>query len=389
MVVPARDEEGNVGSVVRDLLALRGDGGEPLVDDFVVCDNGSADATARRARAAGARVVREETPGYGIACLTALGALRPVDVVLFTDGDRSFVAGQSVRLLDAIAAGADFAVGSRALGRREPGALSPPQILGNRLAGFLIRALWGRRVTDLGPYRAIRAEALRRLDMRATAYGWTVEMQVKAIQHRLRMVEAPVDTVRRRAAAEQMAYWINLYNAVTVQVVLGGYPVESIREIHEGLVPLTGPWGDVHANVAGQDLTLDDIEHRILRPIWKDPRIHYAVNCAAYGCPHLIATAFTADNLEELLDQGARDYVNHLRGVDVLDEAFAVVSSIYSDDWYREDFGVTDAEVLAHFLQYADAELAEQLRGFDGIMEYDYDWRLNEPPATEPETTQP
>ena len=198
VVVPARDEERNVGPVVRDLLALRGDGGARLVDDFVVCDNGSADATAECARAAGARVVREETPGYGIACLTALGALRPVHVVLFTDGDQSFVAGQCVRLLDAIAAGADFAVGSRALGRREPGALSPPQILGNRLAGFLIRAVWGRRVTDLGPYRAIRAGALRRLDMRDRAYGWTVEMQVKAIQHRLRMVEVPVDAVRRR-----------------------------------------------------------------------------------------------------------------------------------------------------------------------------------------------
>ncbi len=198
MVVPARDEERNVGAVVGDLLALRGDGGGPLVDDFVVCDNGSTDATAERASAAGARVVREETLGYGIACLTALGALRPVDVVLFTDGDRSFVAGQCVRLLDAIADGADFAVGSRALGRREPGALSPPQILGNRLAGFLIRVLWGRRVTDLGPYRAIRADALSRLDMRDRAYGWTVEMQVKAIQHRLRMVEAPVDTTRRR-----------------------------------------------------------------------------------------------------------------------------------------------------------------------------------------------
>ncbi len=198
VVVPARDEERNVGVVVRDLLALRGDRGRPLVDDFVVCDNGSVDATAPQARAAGARVVREETPGYGIACLTALGALRPVDVVLFTDGDRSFVAEQCVRLLDAIADGADFAVGSRALGRMEPGALSPPQILGNRLAGFLIRALWGRRVTDLGPYRAVRAAALLRLDMRDTAYGWTVEMQVKAIQQRLRMVEVPVDTVRRR-----------------------------------------------------------------------------------------------------------------------------------------------------------------------------------------------
>ena len=198
VVVPARDEERNVGAVVRDLRALRGDGGAPLVDDFVVCDNGSTDATAEQARAAGARVVREETPGYGIACLTALGALRPVDVVLFTDGDRSFVAGQCVRLLDAIADGADFAVGSRALGRWEPGALSPPQILGNRLAGFLIRVLWGGRVTDLGPYRAIRAGALRRLDMRDRAYGWTVEMQVKAIQQRLRVVEVPVDTVRRR-----------------------------------------------------------------------------------------------------------------------------------------------------------------------------------------------
>ena len=198
VVVPARDEEANVGAVVGELLALRGDGGGALVDDFVVCDNGSTDATAQRAREAGARVVREETAGYGVACLTALGTLRPVDVVLFTDGDRSFVAGQCVGLLDAIAAGADLAVGSRALGRREPGALSPPQILGNRLAGFLIRALWGERVTDLGPYRAIRAGALRRLDMRDRAYGWTVEMQVKAIQHRLRIVEVPVDTVRRR-----------------------------------------------------------------------------------------------------------------------------------------------------------------------------------------------
>ena len=198
VVVPARDEEDNVGAVVGELLALRGDRGGALVDDFVVCDNGSADATAQRAREAGARVVREETAGYGVACLTALGALRPVDVVLFTDGDWSFVAGQCVRLLDAVADGADLAVGSRALGRREPGALSPPQIMGNRVAGVLIRLLWGERVTDLGPYRAIRAGALQRLGMRDRAYGWTVEMQVKAIQHRLRMGEVPVDTVRRR-----------------------------------------------------------------------------------------------------------------------------------------------------------------------------------------------
>ncbi|MCY4189276.1 MAG: DUF547 domain-containing protein, partial [Bryobacterales bacterium] len=100
---------------------------------------------------------------------------------------------------------------------------------------------------------------------------------------------------RDYSRAEQMAYWINLYNALTVSVVLDAYPVESIKNIHEGIVPLTGPWGDVHANVAGQDLTLDNIEHDILRPVWQDRRIHYAVNCAAYGCPQLAKTAFTAE----------------------------------------------------------------------------------------------
>ncbi|MDE2753319.1 MAG: glycosyltransferase family 2 protein [Gemmatimonadota bacterium] len=198
VVVPARDEEQSIGSVVVDLLALRDADGERVVDDFVVCDNGSTDATAGRAREAGARSVRQETPGYGLACLTALAALRPVDVVLFTDGDRSFEAVQGLELLEAVAEGADLAIGSRALGRREPGALSWPQMAGNRVASLLIRLLWGVAVTDLGPYRAIRAEALQRLDMQDRTYGWTVEMQVKAIQRGLRVVEVPVDALRRR-----------------------------------------------------------------------------------------------------------------------------------------------------------------------------------------------
>ena len=198
VVVPARDEERNIGPVVAGLLALRDDRDAPVVDDFVVCDNGSTDATAARAREAGARVVRAGAPGYGIACLTALAALRPVDVVLFTDGDGSFEAEQSLRLLAAIAGGADLAIGSRVLGRRAPGALSLPQSAGNRVAGLLIRLLWGAAVTDLGPYRAVRAEALRNLDMRDRTYGWTVEMQIKAIQRGLRIAEVPVDTLRRR-----------------------------------------------------------------------------------------------------------------------------------------------------------------------------------------------
>ena len=204
VVIPARNEAGNIGAVVSELLELRTEAGQRVVDDLVVCDNGSTDGTADRAREAGARVVAEARPGYGVACLTALAALRRVDVVLFVDGDRSCRTRQAVDLLRAIAGGADMVVGSRALGRMEHGALSPPQIAGNRVASLLIRLLWGAAVTDLGPFRAIRADALRRLDMRDTAYGWTVEMQVKAIQHGLRLVETPVDSLRRRSGRSKV-----------------------------------------------------------------------------------------------------------------------------------------------------------------------------------------
>lgn len=204
VVVPARDEEASIGSVVAGLLAIESDAGARLVDDCVVCDNGSRDATGARARQAGARVVRQDAPGYGLACLTALAALRPVSVVLFTDGDGAFKAGQAPRLLDAIADGADLAIGSRTLGHVQEGALSPAQRLGNRLASWLIRRLWGQVVTDLGPYRAVRAEALRRIAMRDRAYGWTVEMQVKAIALGMRVVEVPVDTLRRCAGKSKV-----------------------------------------------------------------------------------------------------------------------------------------------------------------------------------------
>lgn len=198
VAIPARDEEQHIGAVVAELLALRDDHGQPLVDDCVVCDNGSRDATGERAQEAGARVVRQSVRGYGIACQTAANALLNVQVVLFSDGDGSFKARQATRLLDAIADGADLSIGSRSLGRMEHGAMSLPQRLGNRVAGALVRLLWRHRITDLGPYRAIRATALARLRMRDAAYGWTVEMQVKAIQQRMAVVEAPVDTLRRR-----------------------------------------------------------------------------------------------------------------------------------------------------------------------------------------------
>ncbi len=182
---------------------------------------------------------------------------------------------------------------------------------------------------------------------------------------------------RAYARAEQKAYWINFYNALTVQVVVNAYPVDSIRAIHESWIPLSGPWDDVHAQVAGQELTLNNIEHGILRPIWRDNRIHYAVNCASYGCPNQSPTVFTAANTEELLDASARAYVNHPRGVDFVDDDFLVISSIYN--WYVEDFGNSQENVLAHLIQYAEAGLATRLKDFAGSVDYEYDWSLNQP----------
>lgn len=194
VAIPALDEEPSIGLVVGDLVALRTSDGHRLVDDIVVCDNGSMDATASVATTAGARVVHETRAGYGSACQAAIGALDPTDVVLFTDGDHAFHASQATRLLDGIADGADLAIGSRTLGRQEQGALTRGQEMGNRVATTLIRLLWRRRMTDLGPYRAIRTQALARLGMADPAFGWTVEMQVKATQQGLTVVEVPVDT---------------------------------------------------------------------------------------------------------------------------------------------------------------------------------------------------
>ena len=181
---------------------------------------------------------------------------------------------------------------------------------------------------------------------------------------------------RGYSAAEQMAYWINFYNALTVQVVASAYPLESIRDIGDNwLIP--GPWDDVHAKVAGQELTLNNMEHDILRPIWRDNRIHYAVNCASYGCPNLATDAYTAVNTEALLDAGARAYVNHPRGAQLQSDGDLLVSSIF--DWYQEDFGDSEETVVQHLLKYAEPELAASLRNFDGSLDYEYDWSLNAP----------
>ena len=176
--------------------------------------------------------------------------------------------------------------------------------------------------------------------------------------------------------AEQRAYWINLYNALTVKVIIDHYPVESIRDIDisPGLFA-DGPWGKPLVRVEGEEVSLDDIEHRILRPIWRDPRIHYAVNCASVGCPNLMTQPFTATNSDALMDQAAREYINHPRGARVAGGKL-VVSSIY--EWFQDDFGGTDAGVIAHLKEFADPSLASDLAGVSEIDDDEYDWTLND-----------
>ncbi len=174
---------------------------------------------------------------------------------------------------------------------------------------------------------------------------------------------------------EQFAYWVNLYNAVTMALIVQTYPVETIRDIDisPGFFS-DGPWGKKLVTVEGEEVSLDDIEHRILRPIWKDPRIHYAVNCASIGCPDLLPRALTEANTETYLEEAARAYVNHPRGASI-ENGKLYVSSIYS--WFKEDFGGSDAGVIVHLRQYADADLAADLASITEISGDRYDWSLN------------
>ena len=173
----------------------------------VVADNGSEDRTAEVARAHGAIVVCEPERGYGAACLRAMRSIPDgAKIAVFMQADASEDASEAVGLIEPIAAGrADLVIGSRTLGKATPGALLPHQVLGNHLACFLIRLFWRHRFTDLGPYRAISIQALKQLDMRDRNYGWTVEMQVKAVQMGLRIEEVPVSSSIRIAGENKVS----------------------------------------------------------------------------------------------------------------------------------------------------------------------------------------
>lgn len=198
VIVPAHNEAEAIGAVLQQVTALTdGLSDDPLFDSIIVCDNASTDSTAEIARQWDCTVVYEPKLGYGAACQAAIRAAGRTDIFVFVDADRSIEVGEAVALVTAVAAGADLAIGSRHGERVEPGAMSIPQRFGNSLASALIRWLWRQPISDLGPFRAISASALRLLQMRDRRCGWTVEMQVRAVQERMTVVELPVHCRKR------------------------------------------------------------------------------------------------------------------------------------------------------------------------------------------------
>jgi len=189
VVIPALNEEQPIAAVVHDCLTTG------LAGEIIVVDNGSTDRTAERARAAGARVVSEPKPGYGRACAAGVGALSPdCDVVVFLDGDGSDCPEFMPQLVEPIQRGKqDFVIGSRTRGQRERGSMNFQQVFAGRVAGALLRLLYGVRYSDMCPFRAIRRDALEKLGMKEQTYGWNLEMQMRAARARLRILEVPVN----------------------------------------------------------------------------------------------------------------------------------------------------------------------------------------------------
>lgn len=200
VVVPCLDEEEAIGGVVGEILAQQ-------VDEVVVVDNGSTDRTAERARAAGARVASQPQRGYGRACAAGLAAVRAdADIVCFMDGDGSDVPDYLRAVVGPIASGeADFVMGSRLRGRREPGSMTPQQIVAGWLAGLLLRSAYRVRFTDMSPFRAMRFDRLKSLGMTEQTYGWNLEMQMRVAAAGLRVREVPVDHRCRRGGVSKVS----------------------------------------------------------------------------------------------------------------------------------------------------------------------------------------
>lgn len=199
VIIPALNEAGNIQRLVKEVLAVA-----PV--QVIVVDNGSIDATAQEACAAGAQVVAEPRRGYGYACAAGAAADQEADILVFLDGDYSFLPGELPLLLAPILTGqADLVLGSRSRGHIAPGAMPPHQRFGNWLVARLMNWLYGLSITDLGPYRAIRRSLLAQLDMREMTFGWPTEMMTKAARRGARLVEVPVSFHPRQAGRSKVS----------------------------------------------------------------------------------------------------------------------------------------------------------------------------------------
>lgn len=245
LIIPALNEEAAIGGVVESV--------RDQVSRVIVVDNGSTDQTARVAAAAGAEVIYVATPGYGRACLAGVAAAADADLLIFMDGDGADDPGDLAALTAPILEGGmDFVIGSRALGRHETGSLTLPQRWGNALAAGLMRFFWDASYTDLGPFRAIKRSAYQRLNMQAPTFGWTVEMQVRALKERLKYTEVPV-AYRRRIGASKIS------GTVKGVILAGTFILGTIFK--EALSPnRLGP------SAAGRTIEPDSPSPRVPRP---------------------------------------------------------------------------------------------------------------------------
>jgi Protein of unknown function, DUF547 len=204
------------------------------------------------------------------------------------------------------------------------------------------------------------------------AYGEVTPADRQALDAYLgRLSETAISRYNR---AEQLAFWINLYNALVVETVLDHYPIASIRDIGDGSGHHS-PFQVPLIEVEGEQLSLSDIHNRILRPIWRDPRILYTLSCGALGCPNLQPVPFTSRDLDRQLSDAAMAYINDPRRIHI-EEGDLVISSLFR--WYRDDFGGTDEAVIHHLMGFAAPRLAMKLQQHDRIAGDDFDWRLND-----------
>jgi len=226
-----------------------------------------------------------------------------------------------------------------------------------------------------GPYQAFLDKYVRtdRSGINRVAYGKVTKADKAGLAAYVKTLEQQKVTAASRKA--QLAYWVNLYNAKTLSVVLDHYPVKSIRDIKFGAFS-AGPWSKKLLTVEGRALSLNDIEHRIVRPLFRDRRVHYVLNCAALGCPNLGKKAFSGANIVAEMDKAARAYVNHPRAVSVSGRGKVTASKIYG--WFIEDFGGNAKGVLAELRQYAKPDLAGKLSKAKRIDGHAYDWALND-----------